>query len=75
MDDQFGWYQIKQDEIIDLGNSPKEYINALIPRNGGEGVYFAGNYLGSEHFKLSYRHDSFTLSAYLVHYFDDLSGM
>ena len=75
MDDQFGGYQIKQDEIIDLGNSPKEYINALIPRNGGEGVYFAGNYLGSEHFKLSYRHDSFTLSAYLENYFDDLSGM
>ena len=77
LDNQFGGHQIvvKEGTTINLGNGVKDYINALIPRNGGEGAYFEGNYLGSEHFKLTYKHDHFSISAYLENYFDDFSGM
>lgn len=77
IDDQFGGYRVEADRnvIIDLGNRPKDYLNALLPRNGGEGAYFEGNYLGSEHLRLTYQNENFSISAYLENYFDDLSGM
>lgn len=74
-DDQFGGYFYNNKEVVDMGNNFKNYINAFFPKNGGEGIYFDGNYLGSEHFKLTYDNDKFSVSAYLENYFDDLSGM
>ena len=75
IDDQFGGYRILNSIETNLGNSPKDYLYALIPQNAGEGKYYEGNYLGSEHFKLTYRHKNFSLSAYLENFYDDFSGM
>lgn len=75
MDDQFGGYAIRGIREGDLGNGWKDYLKALIPQNAGEGEYFDGNYLGSEHFKLTYKNKDLSLSAYLENYFDDFSGM
>lgn len=75
IDDQFGGYATRGIHEGDLGNGWKDYLNALIPRNGGEGEYFDGNYLGSEHLKLTYQNKSIQLSIYLENYYDDFSGM
>ena len=75
MDDQFGGYATGGPQEGNLGNSWKDYLNALIPRNAGEGKYFDGNYLGSEHFKLTYQKKDYSLSLYLENYYDDFSGM
>ena len=77
LDDQFGGHivDLNGEFIEDLGNGVKDYLGALIPINGGEGEYFGGNFLGSEHFKLTYSHNDYSISAYLENYFDDLSGM
>ncbi len=76
IDDQFGGLVIENGVTVeDLGSGFKDYISALIPMNGGEGEYFNGNYLGSEHFKVTYKDADYTFSAYLENYFDDLSGM
>lgn len=81
LDVQFGGYQIGGVDEGDLGNSWKDYFRVLIPRHGnedspeGEQIAFQGNYLGSEHFRMTYRHHSFSLSAYLENFYDDFSGM
>lgn len=75
IDNQFGGYSISKDETIDLGNTWKEYFTALIPYNRGEGKYFEGNFLGSEHLKITYKHSDYRLSAYLENFFEDFSGM
>ena len=75
MDDQFGGYATRGIREGDLGNGWKDYLNALIPQNAGEGEYFDGNYLGSEHIKLTYQNKDYCLSAYLENYYDDFSGM
>lgn len=75
MDDQFGGYALRGINNGDLGNDWKDYLNALIPHNGGEGKYFDGNYLGSEHIKLTYKHETSSFSAYLENFYDDFSGM
>lgn len=75
MDDQFGGYATRGIAEGDLGNGWNDYLNALIPKSGGEGKYFEGNYVGSEHLKLTYKNKEYQLSAYLENYFDDFSGM
>lgn len=75
VDNQFGGYSVSKDETIDFGNTWKDYFTALIPYNRGEGKYFEGNFLGSEHFKLTYKHADYKLSAYLENFFEDFSGM
>lgn len=75
MDDQFGGYATRGPRSGNLGNSWKDYLNAFIPRNSGEGEYFDGNYLGSEHLKLTYQNKNILCSIYLENYYDDLSGM
>lgn len=75
MDNQFGGYALRGINNGNLGNNWKDYLNALIPRNGGEGEYFDGNYLGSEHIKLTYQHETSSFSAYLENFYDDFSGM
>lgn len=62
----------------DLGNSLKDYWRAFIPQNGNwssSQTYFQGNFMGSEHLKLTYNHPQVTVSAYLENYYDDFSGM
>ena len=34
-----------------------------------------GNFMGSEHIRMTYRHEDFSISAYLENYYDDFSGM
>ena len=57
VDNQFGGYLINGDSKKDLGNGIKDYINAFIPNNEGEDLYFAGNLLGSENLKWTYQND------------------
>lgn len=81
LDDQFGGYKISRDGEIDLGNSLKNYWKALIPQSGdesaieGEQIQKEGNFMGSEHLRLTYKSDAFHLAAYLENYYDDFSGM
>ena len=81
LDAQFGGYKVRGRDEGDLGNGWKDYWNVLIPQSGGddspggEQVWYQGNYMGSEHVKLTYKHNNFFLSAYLENYYDDFSGM
>ena len=75
IDTQFGGYIVKGTEVTNLGNSLENYLNALIPHNRGEGIYFDGNYLGSEYLKMTYKSKSFSLGAYLENFYEDFSGM
>jgi len=79
LDSQFGGYRMSGDTKLDLGNKFINYLKAFIPMSGDEEVssaerYFQGNFVGSEHFKLTYRNPDFLLSLYYENYFDDLSG-
>lgn len=75
LDDQFGGYKIRGLDEGNLGNGLKDYFHALIPRNGGGEAWYQGNYMGSEHLKITYKHKNFSISAYLENYYDDFSGM
>lgn len=81
LDAQFGGYKERGRDEGDLGNSWKDYWNVLIPQSGGddapggEQVWYQGNYMGSEHIKLTYKHANFSISGYLENYYDDFSGM
>lgn len=69
LDAQFGGYKVRGRDEGDLGNGWKDYWNVLIPQSGGddspggEQVWYQGNYMGSEHVKLTYKHNNFFLSA------------
>lgn len=85
LDDQFGGirYDASNPTGLNLGNSLKYYLKALIPQHGdskdgeliGEDIQYEGNLLGSEHLKLNYQNKSATIGLYLENYFDDFSGM
>lgn len=75
LDDQFGGYKVGGKDEGNLGNGWKDFYHALIPRSGGDEAWYQGNYMGSEHLKLTYKGKSFLLSAYLENYYDDFSGM
>lgn len=81
MDTQFGGKKVGGVDEGDLGNSLSDYLHALIPTHGGsdkpfgEQVAFQGNFLGSEHIRLTHRHQEFELSAYLENFYDDFTGM
>ena len=76
VDNQFGGYLYKVDGTkTDMGNGLKSYIDAFIPNNEGAESYFAGNMLGSENVKLTYQNNGYVISAYLINYFEDMSGM
>lgn len=81
LDDQFGGYMVSRDGEIDLGNNLKSYWKALIPQGGddgavvGEQIQKEGNFLGSEHLRLTYKSNQFNLAAYLENFYDDFSGM
>lgn len=80
LDNQFGGYKVGGTDAGDLGNGWKDYLHAFIPQGGGDNgpegeKYYQGNFMGSEHFKLTYKHEDFSLSAYLENYYDDFSGM
>lgn len=81
LDAQFGGYKERGRDEGDLGNGWKDYWNVLIPQSGGddapggEQVWYQGNYMGSEHIKLTYKHANFSISGYLENYYDDFSGM
>ncbi|WP_321437103.1 capsule assembly Wzi family protein [uncultured Bacteroides sp.] len=80
LDTQFGGYKSSGGDAGDLGNSLKDFWHVLIPK-GGNGSssnlekYFLGNFLGSEHLKLTYKQNDYHISAYLENYYDDFSGM
>ena len=80
LDTQFGGYKVGGIDEGDLGNSLKDYWNVLIPRGGNnsgpEGEkYYQGNYLGSEHFRVTYKTKEFSIACYLENFYDDFSGM
>lgn len=81
MDVQFGGNKKGGEESGDLGNSWKDYLRVIIPLHGsdqhasGERVAYQGNFMGSEHIKLTYNQMDFSVSAYLENYYDDMSGM
>jgi hypothetical protein len=81
LDVQFGGYKVGGADAGDLGNGWKDYLRVLIPSSGGssspqgEQIAYQGNSMGSEHLRLTYRHPTFSLSAYLENYYDDFSGM
>ncbi len=81
LDTQFGGYRIRGGDEGDLGNGWRDYWNVFFPQSGGdsspegEQVWYQGNYLGSEHLKLTYQLNKFSLSAYLENFYDDFSGM
>lgn len=74
-DDQFGGYLTKDGETTDMNNGVKEYWRALVLHNGGDGVYFSGNYLGTEYLRLNYNFGRYGMSAYVLNFYDDMSGM
>lgn len=81
LDAQFGGFKEKGNDVGDLGNGWKDYWNVLIPQSGGndapggEQVWYQGNYMGSEHIKLTYKRTNFSISGYIENYYDDFSGM
>lgn len=81
MDVQFGGYKEGGYVTGDLGNSWKDYLRVIFPLHGqkqhaaGDQVAYQGNFMGSEHVKLTYRRADFSVSAYLENYYDDMSGM
>jgi hypothetical protein len=83
MDVQFGGYLLDPENgrFMDLGNTLDDYFKVLIPAAGGkdkqpgEQAYYQGNYMGSEHLRLTYRQPRYQLSLYVENYYDDLSGM
>lgn len=81
LDAQFGGFKERGNDVGDLGNGWKDYWNVLIPQSGGndapggEQVWYQGNYMGSEHIELTYKHTNFSISGYLENYYDDFSGM
>ena len=81
VDVQFGGYKHGGADAGDLGNSLKDYFRVIFPLHGtsdspdGEQIAYQGNFLGSEHLRLTYRHENFELSAYLENFYDDMSGM
>lgn len=81
LDSQFGGYQMWNGKVLhNVGNSFKDYIAVIIPHGGGEDdlageEYYKGNFTGNEYFRLTYQQKDFSLSAYLMNYYEDLSGM
>ena len=80
LDTQFGGYKSSGGDAGDLGNSLKDFWHVLIPKGGNSSSsnlekYFLGNFLGSEHLKLTYKQNDYHISAYLENYYDDFSGM
>lgn len=81
MDVQFGGYKQGGYVTGDLGNSWKDYLRVIVPLHGtekhaaGEQVAYQGNFMGSEHIRLTYNQKDFSVSAYLENYYDDMSGM
>lgn len=81
LDVQFGGQIIDGTDRVDLGNSIKDYLKVFIPSSGddsspaGEQVAYQGNFMGSEHIRMTYRNDDHSLSAYLENYYDDFSGI
>ena len=81
LDVQFGGYKSAGMDAGDLGNSWKDYFKAFIPSRGddsspeGEQIAYQGNFMGSEYIRMTYRHEDFSISAYLENYYDDFSGM
>lgn len=81
LDTQFGGYKIRGADEGDLGNGWRDYWNVFFPQGGGndspggEQIWYQGNYLGSEHLKLTYQLNKFSLSVYLENFYDDFSGM
>ena len=81
LDVQFGGYKSAGIDAGDLGNSWKDYFKVFIPTHGddsspeGEQIAYQGNFMGSEHIRMTYRHNDFSISAYMENYYDDFSGM
>lgn len=81
LDVQFGGYKSAGTDAGDLGNSWKDYFKVFIPTHGddsspeGEQIAYQGNFMGSEHIRMTYRHNDFSISAYMENYYDDFSGM
>lgn len=81
LDAQFGGRWENGTESIDLGNRPKDFLRVIIPLHGeasmpeGEQIQYQGNFMGSEHARLTYRTGSDAFSLYVENYYDDLSGM
>lgn len=81
LDAQFGGYKVGGEDSGDLGNRFSDYLKVFFPQSGdessplGEQLNYQGNFVGSEHFRLTFRERCFSLSAYLENYYDDFSGM
>lgn len=73
LDTQFGGNKSAGADAGDLGNSLKDYFQVFIPRGGD--AYFQGNYMGSEHLRVTYKNKDLSLALYLENYYDDFSGM
>lgn len=65
LDVQFGGYKSAGMDAGDLGNSWKDYFKVFIPSRGddsspeGEQIAYQGNFMGSEHIRMTYRHEDF----------------
>lgn len=70
-----GWYG----EKLEMGNGPKDFINALLgvgsDKTDGDYKNASGNTLGSWLFSLTYQAKDWSLRAYYDHYFEDHSMM
>jgi len=77
LDAQFGGYTENHPYLQqrNLGNQVKDYFKIFFPIKQSETEYFEGNFMGSEHLKLTYKQNDYHLSAYLENYYDDFSGM
>ncbi len=77
LDTQFGGYTVNHPYLkqADLGNRMKDYLKVMVPIKQVDSLYYEGNFVGSEHLKLTYKKNECNLSLYLENYFDDFSGM
>lgn len=80
LDAQFGGYKSSGMDAGDLGNSLNDFWRIFIPQGGRDSgpegqKYYEGNFMGSEHLKLTYKQNDYQISAYLENYYDDFSGM
>lgn len=71
----------REGNTVNMPSRPKDYFKAFIPLSGdsrntpSDQANIAGNQMGSWHFELAWKEESWKVRTYFEHYFEDHSGM